>query len=537
MLAGTPSQTLELTHLARQVRGLIVILAVLGALRILVLPVAAYCLATAVPIYAPLAVGLLLEPVRSAFYLVCRRHVKRAAMVGFAAEALDAAHAQSSSDGAARAALLAERAVSQDIPGFVAGYLATLTLLALSATRLGIGLVASVLGILLLAAAFGLLWQKPRRPLHKAVVDTLRILGAWMSVASAAQGEVSGMTARRRYLTKVARASDAWSAAEVRLERLQLLRQAGLGLLIAVGLTAVLVQGDVPRLFRELKDIKDSLVVNVADVIVLASALPSLIVGARHWDAVLGARSELTALRPAPRPRIDATRRLERRPQSLAISSLEVRYGSELGVRIDELRVDLGAPVVIVGANGCGKSTLLGTIAGVLDAQQGSVAIDTVAAEMIDRTQVAWVPQEPVLVEALTLLENAQLVVPAVTARELVSYLQALNLTRDVNDALGNLSRGERRRVAIARALLKYPRLLLMDEPDAWLDAQGRQHLLEALRVIAEDTAIIIVTHRADVARFGKTIVVLGPDQSLEAVGTHEQLWEHSATFRAVVGG
>jgi len=252
---------------------------------------------------------------------------------------------------------------------------------------------------------------------------------------------------------------------------------------------------------------------------------------------VLGARSELTALRPMPRSRIDATRRLERRPQLLTISNLEVRYGSELGVRVDELKVDLGAPVVIVGANGCGKSTLLGTIAGVLEAQQGSVTIDTIAAETIDRTHVAWVPQEPVLVEALTLLENAQLVVPAVTGRELASYLQALNLTCDVNDALGNLSRGERRRVAIARALLKYPRLLLLDEPDAWLDAQGRQHLLEALRLIAEDTAIIIVTHRANMARFGKTIVVLGPDQSLEAVGTVEQLLENSATFRAVVGG
>jgi ABC-type multidrug transport system ATPase subunit len=162
--------------------------------------------------------------------------------------------------------------------------------------------------------------------------------------------------------------------------------------------------------------------------------------------------------------------------------------------------------------------------------------VDGVPSESLDRSQVALVPQEPVLVEDLTLLENAQLVVPRVTPMELTAYLEALGLRCDVNDALGSLSRGERRRVAIARALLKYPRLLLLDEPDAWLDAHGRQLLLDALAAIKADTAIIIVTHRLEMARFGKTIVVLGPEQSLEAVGTIEQLQQGSVTFRAVVG-
>ena len=518
-------------------KGPLIALALLGAIRILAFPLAAYCLTTAVPLYAPLALGLVLEPLRSAVSLVCRRRVRRAAMVGFANEALNASRLSAASTGASRAAFLAERAVSSDAPGFIAGYLATLTLIVLSATRLGVSLVASVLGVLLATAAIGLLMQRRRRPLHKAVVDALRILGAFMTVATVDQGEVSGDTARRQYLRKVARSSDAWSAAEARLERSRLWLRAGLGLLIAVGLTVVLVQGDVPRLLRELTDIKDSMLVSVADIIVLASALPSLFMGARHWDSMLGARSELEELRPVQRRPIEAVRRLEKRPSALAISKLEVRYDSELGVRVDELKVDLKNPVVLVGANGCGKSTLLATIAGVLDARTGSVTIDAIPSELIDRTQVAFVPQEPVLVEALTLLDNARLVVPAVTALEFKSYLQALGLECDINDALGGLSRGERRRVAIARALLKYPRLLLLDEPDAWLDARGRQKLLDALQAIAADTAIIIVTHRLEMARFGKTILVLGPDQSVEAVGDIEQLIESSPTFRAVVGG
>ena len=269
----------------------------------------------------------------------------------------------------------------------------------------------------------------------------------------------------------------------------------------------------------------------------LGSALPSLIMGARHWDAVLSARSELVALRPIRRGGVQSIRRLAERPRTLSIEKLEVRYDSELGVRVECLDAELDEPLILVGANGCGKSTLLATIAGALQAHAGHVRVDGISAECVDRNQVAFVPQEPVLIEALTVLENAQLVVPAVTTLELTAYLEALNLSCDVHGLLGSLSRGERRRVAIARALLKYPRLLLLDEPDAWLDSEGRRRLLEALRAVLADTAVIIVTHRLEMARFGRTIVVLGPDQTVEAVGTLEYLHDNSPTFRAVVGG
>ena len=388
---------------------------------------------------------------------------------------MNASPTQSAAASATRAAFLAERAVSGDIPGFLSGYLATFVLLALSATRMRGGLIAGVLLVLVGTAAVGLLLQRQRRPLHKALVDALRRLGAFMTVAASDQGEVSALTSRYHYFKRVARASDAWSDADARLERSRLWLRGIVGLLVIAGATAVLVQGDVPRLLHGLTNIKDSLVSNVADFIVLASTLPSLVLGARHWDALLGARSELSALRPVPRRSVEFVKRLDKRPRSLAISNLEVRYGSELGVRLDALNVELDEPLILVGANGCGKSTLLGAIAGVLEPHQGSVLLDGIEAECIDRGEVAFVPQEPVLVDELSILENAQLVVPQLTPLELTSYLRALNLECDLQAKLGALSRGERRRVAIARALLKYPRLLLLDEPDAWLDAQGRE--------------------------------------------------------------
>jgi ABC-type transport system involved in cytochrome bd biosynthesis fused ATPase/permease subunit len=526
---------LELGSLARQVRAPVAALAMLGAIRILVLPLSAYCIKTSVPLYLPLAVGFLLEPLRSAMAILCRRTVRRDAMVGFASEALDATRLDNSGS-AMRAAFVAERSVSVEIPGFGAGLIATGVLLVLGASRLGTGLVMGVLFVLLAGGALGIVMQRQRRPLHRAVVSAVMKLGAWMSVASNDQGEVSADTSRRNYFRQVARSSDAWSATEARLERSRLWLRASVGLVVAIGLALVVMQGDLPLALRQLEILKSRQLLSIADFIVLASAIPSLVLAVRHGDALLSGHSELTALRPMRRTLCRQIQRMEQRPQQLSIAQLEVRYQSELGVRIEELCVELTEPVILVGANGCGKSTLLATIAGSLETAQGSVLVDGVPSELLDRSQVALVPQEPVLVEDLTLLENAQLVVPMVTPMELSAYLEALGLRCDVNDALGSLSRGERRRVAIARALLKYPRLLLLDEPDAWLDAHGRQLLLEALAAIKGDTAIIIVTHRLEMACFGKTIVVLGPEHSLEAVGTLEQLQKSSGTFRAVVG-
>ncbi len=62
----------------------------------------------------------------------------------------------------------------------------------------------------------------------------------------------------------------------------------------------------------------------------------------------------------------------------------------------------------------------------------------------------------------------------------------------------GQLSRGQQRRIAIARAILKEPRLLLLDEPDAWLDAEGRSALAFVLRRQSDRGTVIVISHRED---------------------------------------
>jgi len=144
---------------------------------------------TQVPLYAPLVLGLVLEPVRSAVSLACRRQIRRESMLGFAVEALNASPLQSSSVGATRACLPRRKGCFCRSAGLVSGYAAAVVLLALSSTRLGFGLVAGVVGVLLGAAMLGIIMQRRRQPYHRAVVAAMQRLACWIRVASVDQGE------------------------------------------------------------------------------------------------------------------------------------------------------------------------------------------------------------------------------------------------------------------------------------------------------------------------------------------------------------
>jgi ABC-type protease/lipase transport system fused ATPase/permease subunit len=98
-----------------------------------------------------------------------------------------------------------------------------------------------------------------------------------------------------------------------------------------------------------------------------------------------------------------------------------------------------------------------------------------------------------------------------------------------------DLSRGEQRRVAIARALLRKPRWLVLDEPDAWLDRDGRAALQRVLREAAGGAAVVLVTHRADLVDWADRVVVLSPAHAVEASGPPRETLAASATGRALL--
>lgn len=171
--------------------------------------------------------------------------------------------------------------------------------------------------------------------------------------------------------------------------------------------------------------------------------------------------------------------------------------------------IEEGEFICVIGPSGCGKSTLIGLIAGLEFADSGEVYVDskTVEGPSPDRIVVF---QEAALFPWLTVLENVEfgLKIAGVPGRErrerAIEAIKLVHLSRFVHAHPHELSGGMRQRAAIARALVMDPKILLMDEPFAALDAQTRQMLQVELQEIWQKTrkTVLFVTHNVREATF-----------------------------------
>jgi NitT/TauT family transport system ATP-binding protein len=146
------------------------------------------------------------------------------------------------------------------------------------------------------------------------------------------------------------------------------------------------------------------------------------------------------------------------------------------------LSIKAGEFVSVIGPSGCGKSTLLKVIAGLSDADEGTVTIDgkTVAAATKAK-MIGLVPQSPALLPWRTVLDNVTLPItvnPKANAgrklRDPREILESFGLGHAINKYPSQLSGGMQQRAAIARAFVFDPSVLLMDEPFSALDEMNR---------------------------------------------------------------
>jgi NitT/TauT family transport system ATP-binding protein len=173
--------------------------------------------------------------------------------------------------------------------------------------------------------------------------------------------------------------------------------------------------------------------------------------------------------------------------------------GSLCAVDNVSISVGEGELCCLVGPSGCGKSTLLHVIAGLVQPQAGRVLLDGNALDS-PRPAVAYLTQRDTLLPWATALDNVILPTRAVgkpdtaRARELLALA---GLTGFEHHYPHQLSGGMRKRVQFARALAQRPRLLLMDEPFAALDAQTKIIIeREFLSIWERDRiSVVFVTH------------------------------------------
>jgi molybdate transport system ATP-binding protein len=201
-----------------------------------------------------------------------------------------------------------------------------------------------------------------------------------------------------------------------------------------------------------------------------------------------------------------------------------------------EVAVTDGETVVVLGPNGAGKTTLLRAIAGLTPLDHGHVTIDgTVVDEPASKTFVSTetrsigvVFQDYLLFPHLSALDNVAFGVrahgqPRRVARERAfDALLRVGLDEQVNARPSALSGGQAQRVALARALVLEPRLLLLDEPLAALDATTRVEVRRELRSALEgfEGARIVVTHDPIDAWALATRVIVLEDGKVRQTGT-----------------
>ncbi|MBO1336284.1 ABC transporter ATP-binding protein [Streptomyces sp. VRA16 Mangrove soil] len=203
-----------------------------------------------------------------------------------------------------------------------------------------------------------------------------------------------------------------------------------------------------------------------------------------------------------------------------------------------------GGLTALVGPSGAGKSTVFALLERFYDHDGGTLTVDGrdirdwPLAEL--RASVGYVEQDaPVL--AGTLRDNLRYAAPdatdddiadAVTRTRLDDLLARLpeGLDTPVGHRGVLLSGGERQRVAIARALLRRPRILLLDEVTANLDAVNEQHLRDVIRGLTPHTTVLVIAHRLSTVVDADRIVVLEAGRT-RAQGTHPELTEQDALY------
>ncbi len=216
-----------------------------------------------------------------------------------------------------------------------------------------------------------------------------------------------------------------------------------------------------------------------------------------------------------------------------------------------DVAIDVAAPgvVALFGRSGCGKTTVVNIVAGLLEADEARITIDGVVLEDSRRGQrlaaqkrrIGYVFQDARLFPHLDTLGNlryAQRRAPRDSVRiGFDQAVQLLGLDALLHRRVHQLSGGERQRVALARALLSQPRLLLLDEPLASLDAARREEVLPYLETLRDELSVpmIYVSHQFDeVLRLATHVVLLEQGRvvvqgGLDEISLHPQL-------RAIVG-
>ncbi|MDR1884706.1 MAG: ABC transporter ATP-binding protein [Synergistaceae bacterium] len=198
-----------------------------------------------------------------------------------------------------------------------------------------------------------------------------------------------------------------------------------------------------------------------------------------------------------------------------------------------DISVDENDFLFITGRSGSGKTTLLNLIAGLARPSSGEIFFDGLdiggASDrdlaLLRNSQIGYIPQGHGILSNFTVLDNVLLPFYLYSReggpeKRALSLLEQTGIPHLAGSYPDQLSGGELRRVSIARSLINSPRLLIADEPTGDLDPRTTDDILRLFaRISSDGVTIIIVTHEADIVKFGNRHLIMEEGLIREAAG------------------
>jgi ABC-type lipoprotein export system ATPase subunit len=386
------------------------------------------------------------------------------------------------------ALLAAERTIVFHLPALIGGSLASVAVLVPLAQgpdgpthllALGVGGATA-----LLAAVAARDWA--RGPQERAMAAYREGLAPAVSAAVRAAPEILGAGQGDAAAMRYGRAADLWGRRGIAASCAAALVRRGTWVAGALGVWGTL------RLLGH-DDVRTLVPVGAAGVVIASAIAAALALSAAHvwW------RGLLPFLVETP---LAADSQLSEQA-SLALEAVAFHYGEPLWAAPLTAWVEQGQTLVIAGPNGCGKSTLLSLFAGLRVPLGGAVQVGRQPPHLLGTHDFGYLPQQPHFGENQSVAEAMDF--PAERAADFEHWLGVVHLldglrtrSADVGSIrVMTLSAGQRQRLAWARLLARRPKVMLLDEPEGSLDAEGLDVIVNILAELRGKVTFVLSTH------------------------------------------